>query len=99
MRPSCSRTRNWMLTGRSMNEALMEARTSAVLDAEGALVDADMGAYYTWLNLTRLTGADQGSFLVWFEGRTQALLISPKTARGVESQDKVDLNQLIDLAR
>ena len=87
------------LTERSMNEALMEARTSAVLDAEGALVDADMGAYYTWLNQTRLTGADQASFLVWFEDRTKALVISPKTARGVESQDKVDLNQLIDLAR
>jgi hypothetical protein len=87
------------LTERSMNEALMEARTSAVLDAEGALVDADMGAYYTWLNLTRLTGADQASFLVWFEDRNKALVISPKTARGVESEDKVDLNQLIDLAR
>ena len=87
------------LTERSMNEALMEARTSAVLDADGALVDADMGAYYTWLNQTRLTGADEASFLVWFEDRTKALVISPKTARGVESQNKVDLNQLIDLAR
>ena len=87
------------LTERSMNEALMEARTSAVLDADGALVDADMGAYYTWLNQTRLTGADEASFLAWFEDRTQAMVISPKTARGVESQDKVDLNQLIDLAR
>ena len=87
------------LTERSMNEALMEARTSAVLDADGALVDADMGAYYTWLNQTRLTGADEASFLVWFEDRTKALVISPKTARGVESQNRVDLDQLIDLAR
>jgi hypothetical protein len=87
------------LTERSMNEALMEARTSRVLDAEGALVDADMGAYYTWLNQTRLTGADEASFVVWFEDRTQALVISPKTACGDESQNKVDLNQLIDLAR
>ena len=82
-----------------MNEALMEARLSAVFDAQGALVDADMGAYYTWLNQTRLTGADRSSFLVWFEDHTKALVISPKTARGVESQNKVDLNQLIDLAR
>jgi len=88
------------LTERSMNEALMEgARTSPVLDAEGALVDADMGAYYTWLNQTRLTGADAASFLVWFEDRTKALIISPKTARGVESQATVNLSQLIDLTR
>ncbi len=87
------------LTERSMNEALVEGRTSAVFDADGALIDADMGAYYTWLNQTRLTGADEASFLVWFEGRTQALVISPTTARGVESQNRVDLDQLIDLAR
>jgi hypothetical protein len=87
------------LTERSMNEALMEARTSAVLDAEGALVDADMGAYYTWLNQARLTGADDASFVAWFEDRPMALVISPKTARGAESQETVDLNQLIDLAR
>jgi hypothetical protein len=87
------------LTERSMNEALMDARTSATLDAEGALIDADMGAYYTWLNLMRLTGSDEASFLAWVEGRPQALVISPKAARGVESQAPVDLNQLIDLAR
>jgi hypothetical protein len=87
------------LTERSMNIALMESRTSPVLDAEGALRDADMGAYYTWLNQTRLTGADEASFLVWFEDHTKALVISPKTARGVESQSQIDLNQLIDLAR
>ena len=87
------------LTERSMNKALMESRTSPVLDAEGALMDADMGAYYTWLNQMRLTGADESSFLVWFEDRTKAMVISPKTARGVESQARVDLNQLIDLAR
>ena len=58
-----------------------------------------MGAYYTWLNQTRLTGRSESSFLVWFEDHTEALVISPKTARGVESQSKVDLNQLIDLAR
>ena len=58
------------LTEQSMNEALMEARTSAVLDAEGALVDADMGAYYTWLNQTRLAIRKRRRLrianLVWF---------------------------------
>jgi len=87
------------LTERSMNEALMEAQTSAILDAQGALVDADMGAYYTWLNQTRLTGADAASFLVWFEDHSKALVISPKTARGAELHNPVDLNALIDLAR
>ncbi len=48
-------------------------------------VDADMGACYTWLNQMRLSGADQASFSCGSKS-TKALLISPKTARGVESQ-------------
>ena len=87
------------LTERSMNEALMSVRMSPVLDPQGALIDADMGAYYTWLNQMRLTGANQSSFLVWFEDHAKALVISPSVARGVESHDPVDLNQLIDMAK
>ena len=69
----------------------------AVFDPQGALIDADMGAYYTWLNQMRLTGADKSSFLVWFEDHTKALVISPSASRGVESNKPVDLNQLIDM--
>jgi len=39
---------------------------SAELDPVGSLVDADMSAYYNWLNQQRLPGANQSSFLVWF---------------------------------
>jgi hypothetical protein len=42
-------------------------------DPQGSLVDADMGAYYTWLNQQRPSGADRASFLVWFEGHLEAL--------------------------
>jgi len=86
------------MTERSMNEALMEARKPAVLDPQGALVDADMGAYYTWVNQMRLAGADESSFLVWFENHAEALVISPSSARGAQSNRPVDLNQLLDQA-
>ena len=83
------------MTERGMNEALMGGRTSPVLDPQGALVDADMAAYYTWLNLMRLTGADQSALLVWFENHSEALVISPTSTREVESNARVDLNQLL----
>lgn len=86
------------MTERSMNEALMEARKPPVLDPQGALVDADMGAYYTWLNQMRLAGAAESSFLVWFENHAEALVVSPSAARGVQSNRPVDLNQLLDQA-
>jgi hypothetical protein len=84
------------MTERSMNEAVVGGRTRPELDSQGALVDADMGAYYTWLNQMRLTGADESSFLVWFEDHAEALVISPSFPRGVPSNDRVDLNQLLD---
>ena len=87
------------MTERSMNEALMGTQTPPALDPQGALVDADMGAYYTWMNQMRLTGADKSAFLVWFEDHAEALLISPSTARAVESSQPLDLNQLLDEAR
>ena len=84
------------MTERSMNDALMEAPSSPVLDAQGALIDADMGAYYTWLNQSRLTGAEESSFVVWFENHSEALAISPSLPRGAQSNVRVDLNELLD---
>ena len=84
-------------TERSMNAALMGVRTPPLLDPEGALVDADMGAYYTWLNQMRLTGAEQSACLVWFEDHAEALVIAPSVKRGTESTQAVNLSQLLDL--
>ncbi len=84
------------MTERSMNEALNDRQSSPVLDPEGALIDADMGAYYTWLNQARLTGAEESSFVVWFENHPEALAISPSSPRGAQSDRRVDLNELLD---
>ena len=43
----------------------------------GSSVDADMGAYYHWINQQRLPGTRRSAFLVWFEGHSQALVIGP----------------------
>jgi hypothetical protein len=86
------------VTERSMNEGLTEGRKSVELDAHGALIDADMGAYYTWLNQMRLPGANESTFLVWFENQADALVISPASAGGVQSDSTVNMNQLLDHA-
>ena len=61
----------------------------------GSLVDGDFAAYYNWLNQQRLVGAEQSSFLVWFEGHGQALAIGPSIARGTESRSAADLQQVL----
>ncbi len=81
-----------------MNEMLSASREVAELDPLGSLIDADMGAYYNWLNLQRLAGADQSSFLVWFEGHNEAIAIGPSLPRGTESNAATGLDQLLSWA-
>ncbi len=81
-----------------MNELLSSGQAENELDLTGSLVDADMGAYYNWLNQQRLPGAEQAAFLVWFEGHSQAVAIGPSLPRGTESTTVADLGQLVTLA-
>jgi hypothetical protein len=79
-----------------MNEMLSAGTDSGLeLDPMGSLVDADMGAYYNWLNQQRLTGAERSSFLVWFENHNEAVAIGPSMPRGTESTTPADLQKLI----
>jgi len=81
---------------RPMNELLYGNPASRELDPAGSLVDADMGAYYNWLNQQRLSGASQASFLVWYEGHGEALIIGPSVPRGTVSNDKTDFKTLLN---
>ena len=81
---------------KSMNELLSaSAKAAAEVDVIGSLVDGDFAAYYNWLNQQRLAGAEHSSFLVWFEGHSQALAIGPSIARGTESRSATDLQQVL----
>jgi len=78
-----------------MNELISPSDETPELDPVGSLVDADMGAYYSWLNQQRLPGADMGSFLAWFEGHGSAVVIGPTVPRGTESNETLDMKQLL----
>ena len=81
-----------------MNELISSPHANPELDLIGSLVDADMAAYYHWINQQRLPGAEKSSFIVWFEGHHQALVIAPSLPRGVQSDSAVDLKGLLALA-
>jgi hypothetical protein len=83
---------------RPMNELLANTRAKPELDPMGSLIDGDMGAYYHWINQQRLPGAERSSFLVWFEGQSQALAISPSLPKGTESSTEMNLGELCSLA-
>jgi hypothetical protein len=80
---------------RPMNELLYGNKGPAELDPNGSLIDADIGAYYNWLNQQRLSGAAQSAFIVWFEGHNEAVTIGPGVPRGTVSNTPTDLKQLL----
>jgi hypothetical protein len=78
-----------------MNELLAEHQRKPELDAQGSLIDADMGAYYTWLNQQRLPGEEKSAFLAWFEAHGEAVAIAPGFERGKRSDAAIELADLM----
>jgi hypothetical protein len=83
---------------RGMSELLSEARGTPSLDPQGSLIDADMGAYYTWIDLQRLPGSDKSSFLAWFEAGHEAVAIGTSFPRGSSENNAVDMRDVLNRA-
>lgn len=79
-----------------MNELLKRDPLTQQTDPEGSLVDADMGAYYTWINQGRLPGADRARFLAWFEGHRLAIAIAPDLPRGTTSDVSTSMTKILE---
>ena len=54
-----------------------------------------MGAYYTWLNLTRLPKPEGSSFIELFEGSNEAISIAPGLAHGAVSTQPCELRRIL----
>jgi len=80
---------------KQMNELLAERQHAPDLDPQGSLIDADMGAYYTWLNQQRLAGDGKSTFLAWFENHNEAVAIGPGFERGSHSEGPIELVDLV----
>lgn len=78
-----------------MNELLSPSPQPPELDPVGSLMDADISAYYNWLNQQRLSGLTQSMFVAWFENHHEAVAISPSLPRGTESGAAATLPQLL----
>jgi hypothetical protein len=77
-----------------MNELLAGTGERNAPDPEGSLIDADMGAYYTWIDQQRLTGTDRVSFVAWSEAHSQAVVIGPNAPRGAAASGPMTMRQI-----
>ena len=81
----------------SMNDMLEQRGQSAALDADGALVDADMAVYYSWLALQHQPRGEQARLLALVEGHGEAFAAGPGVVRGGESETPMTVAQLCAL--
>jgi hypothetical protein len=79
----------------NMQELLTEAKRSPSLDPAGSLIDADMGAYYTWLNQQRLSGSEQSRFVAWFENHNEAVVIAPGFQKNTVNAAQTTMRDLL----
>ncbi len=79
-----------------MNELLNRNPLTQKTDPEGSLIDADMGAYYTWINQQRLSGAADSRFLAWYEGHDLAVAVAPGLAKGTVSDGTTSLGKILE---
>jgi hypothetical protein len=80
---------------RTMDELLSGTQKKAATDSEGSMIDGDMAAYYTWINMQRLPGAESARYLAWFEGHGEALAIAPGLKAGTEDAAPTDMAGLL----
>ena len=80
---------------RQTEPAVRPPDPGTAVDAAASLVDADMGAYYTWINQQRLSGGADSRILVWFEEHREAFISAPSLGRGVKDDKPVALRDLI----
>lgn len=76
-------------------DALLRCADPQRLDPEGSLRDADMGAWYTWIEMDRITAPGKGIFLAWLENSQQAVLIGPNAPVTTLCSTSLNLEQAL----
>lgn len=82
----------------SMNDMLEQRAQSVELDADGALVDADIAVYYAWLAMQRQPDGARATLLVYVEGHGEAFVAGPGVTRSAESTTSLRMEQLLALS-
>jgi hypothetical protein len=77
-------------------DELLADQPRVELDPQGSLIDADMGAYYAWIDQQRLAESDTASFLAWFEHHGEAVAVGRELARGGEDLAPIDMAALLE---
>jgi hypothetical protein len=65
------------------------------LDPQGSLRDAEMGAFYHWIEMQRITAPGKLTFIAWVEEHPYAVVCGPGAAAGAISTSPLTLQQTV----
>jgi hypothetical protein len=80
---------------RGLNE-LQPGTEAATVDVQGSLRDAEMGAFYNWIEMKRVTAPDKLTFVVWVEGRPLAVVLGPGSPAGSVCTTPMTLSKAVE---
>ena len=75
--------------------AMFANMTPNTLAPQGSLRDAEMGAFYHWIEMQRITAPDKLTLIAWAEGQPFAVACGPGAAAGAISTSPLTLQQTI----
>ncbi|RRA47164.1 hypothetical protein D1Y84_01540 [Acidipila sp. EB88] len=79
---------------RAFND-LLAGKEATALDPEGSLIDAEMGAYYTWLEMNRISAQGNSTFVAWREGTGTAVIAGKNAPQGTVSSTPLTLEKAL----
>jgi hypothetical protein len=77
-----------------LNELLPDAAAGGV-DVQGSLRDAEMGAFYNWIEMSRISAPGKLTFAVWVEGYPLAVVIGSGSPAGSSSSTPMSLSEAL----
>ncbi len=80
---------------RDMNE-MFASTTISSLDPQGSFRDAEMGAYYNWIEMSRIAEPGKLTFLAWVEDRPLAVILSSNAAAGTVCRDPLTVTKALE---
>ncbi|WP_212733223.1 hypothetical protein [Terriglobus roseus] len=80
---------------RGLNE-LLPGEKAATVDVQGSLRDAEMGAFYNWIEMKRITAPDKLTFVVWVEGHPLAVVLGPGSPAGSVCTTPMTLSKAVE---
>ena len=73
----------------------MFAETAPTLDPQGSLRDAEMGAYYSWIEMNRISSPGKLTLLAWVENQPVAVILGPGAPAGTTCTTPLTLRQAV----